>query len=55
MPSIPVAPVADLAVRHVGEMRPERPADRTEHLLDGIEWDASHQQQFTGHSRFQIP
>jgi hypothetical protein len=40
----PIPPVADLAIRHVSEIRPQRPAHGAEHLLDRVERNASHQQ-----------
>src|SRR5262249_54511046 len=45
----PIPPVTDFAVGHVSQIRPERPAQCSEHLLDGVERDASDQQEFVAH------
>ena len=40
----PIPPVTDLAVGHVSKMWPQRPTQGAEHLLDGVERNASDQQ-----------
>src|SRR5262249_24088943 len=46
----PIPPVPDLAIGHVGKMRPQRPTQGAEHLLDGVERNASDQQKFAPHA-----
>ena len=46
----PVSPIADFAIRHIGQIRPQGRTNCPKDLLDGIERYATYQQELTRHS-----